>query len=117
MRILLVEDEPFIALDLQMVVEAYGHTVVGVAASEGEALLLAAAETPDAALVDVNLKDGLTGPVISQALARRGVRTAFVTGNSEHVPADRAGAVAVLDKPFTDAGIARILGLLAEATD
>lgn len=115
MRVLLVEDEPFIALDLQQMVEAGGHDVVGVAESEDEALKLADAEGPDAALVDVNLKDGLTGPAISRALVQRGVRTAFVTGNSEHLPEDRAGAVAVVGKPFTDAGIGQALQVLQAA--
>jgi CheY-like chemotaxis protein len=88
---------------------------VGVADNRDEALSLAEAERPDAALIDMNLRDGMTGPAICRALTEGGVRAAFVTGNSEHVPADRAGAVAVVNKPFTDAGIVAVLRLLDPA--
>jgi two-component system, response regulator PdtaR len=110
MRVLLVEDEPFIALDLELLVQAEGHEVVGVADAHDEAVSLAQAARPDAALIDVNLRDGLTGPAICRVLTSDyGVRSAFVTGNSEHLPPDRAGALAVVDKPFTPQEIAAVL--------
>jgi DNA-binding response OmpR family regulator len=118
LRLLLVEDEPFIALDLQLLSTSAGHEVVGVADSLDSALELAASETPDAALVDINLRDGFSGVRISRALTGgRRVAVGFVTGNAEQIPADFAGAVAVLEKPFTQAGVEEILGILQNACE
>ena len=118
MRLLLVEDEPFIALDLQLLSMSAGHEVVGVADSLETALELAASEIPDAALVDINLRDGFSGVQVSRALtgARR-CAVGFVTGNAEQIPADFAGALAVLEKPFTQAGVEEMLGILQDACD
>ena len=115
MRLLLVEDEPFIALDLQMLSTSAGHHVVGVADTFDTALDLAMTRHPDAALVDINLRDGFTGFRICQALSGQGRIVGFVTGNAEQVPADFAGAVAVLEKPFTQEGVEEILGVLQNA--
>ena len=113
MRVLLVEDEPFIALDLELLVAGAGHEVVGVAQDTTQALAMARDQRPEAALIDVNLKDGMTGPAICRTLCfDHGVRAAFVTGNDEHVPADRAGALAVVQKPFNDRQVAEVLRLL-----
>jgi DNA-binding response OmpR family regulator len=116
MKILLVEDEPFIAFDLEQLVQSAGHQVVGVAETREQALRLADAERPDAALIDVSLKDGLSGPGICRTLCEEhGIRAVFVTGNREHVPADRAGALAVFEKPFSDKDVATALRLLSTA--
>ncbi len=118
MRLLLVEDEPFIALDLQLLSASAGHEVVGIADSLATALQLAASQAPDAALVDINLRDGFSGVQVSRALTgQSGVRVGFVTGNAEQLPRDFAGAVAVLEKPFTEAGVAELLGLLQTCCD
>ena len=52
MRILLVEDEPLIAMDLESILGGLGHQVVGVAETRDEALRLAGESRPDAALID-----------------------------------------------------------------
>lgn len=117
MRLILVEDEPFIALDLQMLALAAGHMVVGVADSFDTAMALARAERPDAALVDLNLSDGPTGPKVAQTLMHDlGVAVGFVTGNPDQLPQDFGGAVGVLDKPFVDQGVLEMLQML-EALD
>ncbi len=64
-RVLIVEDEPFIALDIAYGVEQAGGVVVGPATSVAEALRLIEAERPDAAIVDVDLPDGSIEPVLS----------------------------------------------------
>ncbi|HTI66185.1 MAG TPA: response regulator [Caulobacteraceae bacterium] len=116
MRLLLVEDEPFIALDLQLLSTAAGHEVVGVADCFDSALALAASAEPDAVLVDINLRDGFSGVRIARALTGRGqVAVGFVTGNAEQIPPDFAGALAVLEKPFTQAGVEEILDILQTA--
>lgn len=69
-RILVVEDEPFIAFDLQMAVEDSGAIVVGPASTIAEALDLISREAIDGAILDVNLPDGTIGPVLD-ALPKR----------------------------------------------
>jgi CheY-like chemotaxis protein len=118
LRLLLVEDEPFIALDLEMLVEAEGHQVVGVADTFDTAMDLAASSEPEAAFVDLNLRDGMTGLQVARALARdQGLAVAFITGNAEQLPADFAGALAVVEKPFTHHGVAELLAMLQDARE
>jgi two-component system, response regulator PdtaR len=68
-RVLIVEDEALVAMDLRESLEDMGYKVVGVAADSARAFEMAAME-PDLALVDLNLRDGLTGPEIGKRLAR-----------------------------------------------
>lgn len=63
-RVLIIEDEPFIAFDLVCAVEDAGGEPVGPAATVAQALDLVAASTIHAAILDVNLPDGHVGPVI-----------------------------------------------------
>jgi len=65
LKVLIVEDEPFIALDLAFGVEEAGGIPVGPASSIAQALKLIENELPDAAIVDVDLPDGKIGPVLS----------------------------------------------------
>ena len=78
-RVLIVEDEPFIAYDIADAIEGAGGVVVGPAASVREALALIATERVEAAILDVNLPDGDVGPVISE-LARQGILLLVHTG-------------------------------------
>ena len=117
MRLLLVEDDPFIALDLEMLVESMGHQVVGAADTYQSAVELAAGEDPDAAFVDLNLRDGLTGMRVARSLQARGMPVVFVTGNAEQLPPDFAGALGVVDKPFSHHAVMELLELLRHARE
>jgi len=115
---MLVEDEPFIALDLETIIAALGHDVVGIADCLNGALVLAEASKAEAAFIDVNLRDGFTGIDVACALRDRfGIRFGFVTGNPEQLPVDRCGALGVIEKPFTDADITGLLTRLSKAGD
>lgn len=65
LTVLIVEDEPFIALDLAFGVEEAGGVPLGPASSVAQALRLIENELPDAAIVDVDLPDGKIGPVLA----------------------------------------------------
>jgi CheY-like chemotaxis protein len=79
-RILIVEDEAIVALDLCARLEARGHVVAGVAASAAEALTLARSTRPELALVDIRLRDGDDGIDVAEALARdQGTAVVFLT--------------------------------------
>jgi CheY-like chemotaxis protein len=103
LRILVVEDEFFISLDLQNLLQSLGHVVVGVAVSADQAVQLAQREQPDVALVDVRLigpRDGIDAA--EEIFNRFGVPSLFVTANTD--PQTRARAQAVqplgfLEKP------------------
>jgi CheY-like chemotaxis protein len=113
LRILLVEDEPLIALDLENILERLGHVVVGVAETRDEAVQLAADEGPDAALVDIKLRDGFTGIEVARQLSEDfGLYCAFVTGNPEQVTA--SGAV-IVAKPYSVAAIDAVLQGMGQA--
>lgn len=77
--ILIVEDEPFIALDLELAIEDAGGEVVGPAASVEEALALLDARPVAAAILDVNLVDGDISPV-AEILIERGIPFILQTG-------------------------------------
>ena len=78
-RLLIVEDELLIALELQRIVEQLGGAVVGPAGSVEGALELLSETTPDAALLDANLREGRVTPV-AQACRDRSIPFALVTG-------------------------------------
>lgn len=110
MKILIVEDEIFPALHLESVVEALGCTVVGIAPDKATALKLAEESAADLAIVDLNLRDGLTGPELAREIAQRyGTKVLFLTANPAQASLDFDGAVGIVDKPFDDAAVARAL--------
>lgn len=99
-RILIVEDELLVALDLEASLEDLGYAPVGIAPDAQSALKLAELK-PQLALVDLNLRDGLSGPDIGAALARdHGIRVLFMTANPRLLGDGIAGTVGVLTKPF-----------------
>lgn len=105
MQALIVEDEVLTAMHLESALEDLGVESVGIAPDLPNAVALAA-EDPDFALVDLNLRDGFTGPAVAQHLASRGVAILFVTANPGQLGAHRALAMAVLGKPFEDIQLA-----------
>ncbi|MBW9051541.1 response regulator [Rhizobium mesosinicum] len=97
-RVLIVEDEPLIALDLEVTIEEMGVHVAGLAADREAALRLA--PLADIAFVDVNLSDGATGPDIGRRLAEdHGISVVFMTANPEVVADGVRGALGVVQKP------------------
>ena len=102
-RVLIVEDEILVALDLEDALVSAGYEVVGIAADRREALALA--HDADVALVDLNLRDGPTGIGIGMDLSGKGVRVLFLTANPSTVVAGVVGAVGCLDKPCLPAEV------------
>ena len=100
-RVLIVEDEILVAIDIESVVGEMGLAPVGIAADKTSALRLA--ERADVALVDINLRDGPTGPQIGRDLAERGITVLFMTANPEQLGNGVPGTLGVLTKPVADA--------------
>jgi DNA-binding LytR/AlgR family response regulator len=82
LRVLIVEDEFLLAMELETLVEGGGCTAVGPASSVGQALALIDGDAPDVALLDVNLKGERATPVAA-ALQQRGVPYVLITGYSD----------------------------------
>ena len=116
-RILIVEDEIIVAMDLEATLEDFGFESVGIAADTSSALRLAA-NNPDIALVDVNLRDGPTGPEIGARLARDfGVNVVFITANPRMLGGGIAGAIGVLPKPYDPDAIRQTVEYLLRLKD
>nr|WP_018899365.1 response regulator [Rhizobium sp. 2MFCol3.1] len=97
-RVPIVEDDALIATDVQDIVASSGYDVVGIADSFESAQRLAPFAT--IALVDVNLRDGATGPRIAQYLANDfGVAVVMVTANPEMIVADLSKVIGLISKP------------------
>lgn len=110
-RALIVEDEIFVALDLERILEDRGYDVVAIAADKAEAMTHAT--LCDVAFVDVNLRDGPTGPDIARALANdHGVKVVFVTANPAQIGAGASDAVCYVRKPFCDGSISAAAALI-----
>ena len=98
-RILIVEDEPFIALTLEDMLDELGFSLVGTVSHIAEALEMIAREPVDCALLDVNLGSEKIDPV-ADLLAAKGCLFIFTTGyGASGIPAGHTGRP-VLQKPF-----------------
>ena len=100
--VLIIEDEPIIALDIQELVERCGHRVVGIAASEQEAVEIAAAERPGLVLADINLGAGGDGTsAVARILEVITTPVIFVTAHPERLLTGAEVEPAfVITKPF-----------------
>jgi PAS domain S-box-containing protein len=116
-RVLIVEDEPLVAIDIEEQLTAAGAVVVGPAASVDRALLLIAEASFDVALLDGNL-GGQAVDEIAAALTRRNIPFAFATGYGlEGLPRSFREAK-VLEKPFSeDQLIGTVVALLSDRRD
>lgn len=82
--VLIIEDEPLIAIDIQMLVEELGHRVVHVARTHREAVAAAAQTKPGLILADIQLADGSSGlEAVNQILGGLSVPVIFVTAYPE----------------------------------
>lgn len=98
-RILIIEDEFLVALDMQVGLEDAGHEVVGVGDDWKSAKRLADRD-PSIAIVDINLCDGATGPSIGAWLGEElGCTVIFVTANPRQIDKPSPGALGVMIKP------------------
>ncbi len=102
-RVLVVEDESLIALNLEQLLLELGYSVIGPFARADHARLAAENNPPDLAVVDLNLVDGRTGLGLAHHLVGQfGTGVVIATANPEDV---RAQSFVVLRKPYSDRAI------------
>ncbi len=112
---MIVEDQALLAMELELVLANSGCNVVGCAMDRAGALALAERERPDLALVDINLLDGMTGPLVAQALIKQfGATVVFLTANPEQIPEGFAGALGVMSKPIDERTVNDVVGFARE---
>ena len=115
LKVLVVEDEALVSMLVEDMLTDLGCAIVGPAAEIEEALKLAGSADIDAALLDVNLGGRPIFPV-ADALKARGVPFAFASGYGEAgLTEDHKGAT-VLQKPFREADLRRVLETLVTQT-
>ena len=116
-RILIVEDEPLVALQLQADLEHAGLLVIGPVGNLAQGMAAATSEDFDAALVDVSLGQEISAPIADQLLLRR-IPFAFATGYADVglLPA-HLRRIARLSKPYAAHEVREVLdGLFFPAT-
>ena len=84
-RVMIVEDEMLVAMEMESLLADQGCAVVGPAATVDRALALLAQEKPEAAILDVNL-DGTTAAPVAAALKAQGVPFVLATGYGDAQP-------------------------------
>ncbi|MDE2435127.1 MAG: response regulator [Sphingomonadales bacterium] len=108
--VLIVEDEILVALDLEDIIQGAGHEIVGVISDRNGIDTLGCA--PAVALVDLNLRDGPTGPEIARRLSERfGTTIIFVTANPDQIERPPLTALGYIQKPFRSADVVAALGI------
>jgi two-component system, response regulator PdtaR len=113
-RILIVEDEFIVALNLRQIMSNMGFDVIGIAPDAATAEQLAQRK-PDIALVDLNLRDGPTGPEIGAKLSEEyGTTVLFLTANASQLRDGIKGTIGVLSKPVDEQAIGTVLDFLVK---
>lgn len=107
LRIVVVEDEPFVRLDIEAVLTAAGHDVIAAADTAEDAIAIAEQERPDLMIMDVRLLEGGDGVKAAIEIWERfGIRSLFASANLDPIMRARAGRanpVGFVDKPFLTA--------------
>ena len=106
--ILVVEDEPLIAMDLQLLLEECGYEVIGPASTVTEALDCVRQHPVLAALVDVNLSGEYTAPVITELLSSS-VPVVLLTGYASKTTVPPYNACAIVRKPYDQKNLLQVL--------
>ncbi|QNE33024.1 response regulator [Sphingomonas sp. NBWT7] len=110
-RILILEDDYYLATDLQAALEAAGAQVVGPFADPADAAHALKSNAPNCALVDLNLGRGIDFE-LPQELARQSIPFAFVTGYDRDAIPDTFAGTARVEKPVAPQKVVEIVRLL-----
>ncbi|NJM33649.1 MAG: response regulator [Rhodomicrobium sp.] len=102
MPVMIIEDEPLTAANLQLLVEGLGHRVTGIARTRDEALDLVKGATPALILSDIQLDDGSSGvDAVNDILTDLDVPVIFITGHPElMLTGERPEPAFLIQKPF-----------------
>lgn len=113
--ILVVEDEPLISMMLEDFLDALGYRLAGSCDGVTDALAHVEKGHFDAALLDVNLRDGETSWPVADALSAEGRPFVIATGGGNDLIPERHADAPVLSKPYTIDGIREVFETLLQA--
>ncbi len=99
--VLVVEDSWDVGITLKRLLRSYGAETIGPAATVAEALRLISEHAVDAALVDINLRNGEQSYALIDLLHDKGIRTIVLSGYAD-APLARGKVAAILQKPIAD---------------
>ena len=101
-KVLIIEDEPIIAMDLENLVTELGHKVVATAATKDEAVAKARSERPGLVLADINLGEGGSGiDAVNEILSSFDIPVIFITAYPEKLlTGERPEPTYLIAKPF-----------------
>jgi len=109
--VLIIEDETFIAMDLEGLVESLGHRVLGVARTHSAAVTLAKAKRPGLILADIQLADGSSGlDAVNELLRTFEVPVIFITAYPERfLTGERPEPAFLIAKPFQPSTVSAVI--------
>src|SRR3954464_3790440 len=109
--VLIIEDETFIAMDLETLVEGLGHRVLGVARTHSEAVEIAKKKKPGLILADIQLADGSSGlDAVNELLKTFEVPVIFITAYPERfLTGERPEPAFLIAKPFQPATVSAVI--------
>ncbi|QKV19028.1 response regulator [Oricola thermophila] len=110
-RVLIIEDEPLIAMDIQAMVEDLGHTVTGIARTHDEAVGMFGEERPGIVLADIQLADGSSGlDAVNEMLRQISVPVIFITAFPEKLlSGERPEPAFLVTKPFEPSAVSALI--------
>ncbi len=103
--ILIVEDDAMIAMLLAEMLEAMGHSVCAIEATETGAVAAARAHQPGLMIVDAHLQQGSGVAAVATILATQSIPCILVSGDIAEIRGNDPRAV-ILAKPYSEAGLA-----------
>lgn len=111
-KVLIIEDEPIIAADLESLVEELGHRVIGNATTYDEAMAMVKSEMPGLILCDIQLADGSSGiDAANDILKDNDVPIIFITAFPERLlTGDRPEPTFLIPKPFQENTVKAAIG-------
>jgi CheY-like chemotaxis protein len=110
--VLIIEDEPVIAIDIAALVKELGHKVIGIAATRSEAAAIVAVSTPGLVLADIQLADGSSGiDAVKDILGQFDVPVIFITAFPERLlTGERPEPTFLITKPFRPETVKATIG-------
>jgi DNA-directed RNA polymerase specialized sigma24 family protein len=109
--VLIIEDEPLIAMDIEGLVENLGHSVLGIARTHSEAVQIAKNKRPGLILADIQLADGSSGlDAVNELLKSFDVPVIFITAYPERfLTGERPEPAFLIPKPYQPATVSAVI--------
>lgn len=110
-QVLIIDDEPLVTMDLELLMEGLGHHVTGVARTRSEAIKLGRAKPPDLIISDIQLADGSSGlDAVNDLLRIYDVPVIFITSYPERfLTGERPEPAFLIAKPFQPANVSALV--------